>query len=122
VSLLGMALVPEWFSIERSSTAEDTSAFDSVDMSTHRAICSNGASLMPSVRIAEEAATRPELQIVPLRSLAAAKAGSLEAYCEAPPLSGSGVSTVLGMTETSILRVRPNMSMAGLAKALHFVR
>jgi hypothetical protein len=109
-------LVPAWFSIERTVT-HDPQAFQLLDDAIGRALCRHGA----AVPIAEEAATQGDLQITPIRTLALAKSGSLETFCD----SASGARhrrSPLAWLEAAVFRARPNISAAGMAKALHFIR
>jgi hypothetical protein len=109
-------LVPAWFSIERTVT-HDPQAFQLLDDAIGRALCRHSA----AVPIAEEAATQGDLQITPIRTLALAKSGSLETFCD----SASGARhrrSPLAWLEAAVFRARPNISAAGMAKALHFIR
>jgi hypothetical protein len=112
-------VVPDWLWIERAPRP-DQATIDALDDVAALALCGAGHASTGSVRIAEDAVGR-ESQIVPIRSLAETKAGSIDAYCAAQA-QGRPSRGALSTIETGILRVRPAISFAGLAKALHAVR
>jgi hypothetical protein len=114
-------VAPQWFSIERTVTT-DRQAFDVMDAAIAKSACGRQSAGSPSIKVAEQAATSGDFQVVPIRSVVLAKAGTLEAYCRSGAMDVLRPRSPLLMLETSILRLRPNISAAGLAKALHYVR
>jgi hypothetical protein len=115
VGLVSM-LVPAWFSIERTVT-HDRHAFELLDDAIGQALCGHRV----SVPMAEEAITGGDLQIVPIKAMALAKAGSLESFCRDESSVRHGRSPLVWL-EAVVFKLRPNISVAGMAKALHFMR
>ncbi|PYR50725.1 MAG: hypothetical protein DMF95_09910 [Acidobacteria bacterium] len=114
-------LAAEWLSIERSPTF-DRDALDLLNVAIHRGVCGATVSGTPSIDIARYAADGGELQIIPVRSLIVDKAGSLDIYCRATSDSPVPGRSALLLLETSLVRMRPQISVAGVGKALHFIR
>jgi hypothetical protein len=120
VALACFVLRPAWFVVDRGVAASGD-AQASLDLAIGRAVC--GAPLPSSTfSVPRYVAEHPELQIVPIRSLIVDRVGSIDAYCASltpAPIDGAGS---LRLLESWMLRLRSGISVAGLAKALHWCR
>ena len=78
--------------------------------------------LFRSIRIPSDLGTRMDRRHEPLRVLIAEKAGSIDAYCAVVDTPYVNSENSLMLMETAILRLVPDISLAGLGQFLHVTR
>ncbi len=123
-----LILVAALAAIERSvwsidgESMTDGHAVVSLDLAIARAYCGIPSSFSHFVRIPKDVAARMELRHVPLRTLIAEKAGSVDAYCRAVNEPFVNNENSLMLLEAAILRAQPGLSLAQLGNVLHWIR
>jgi hypothetical protein len=100
----------------------DGHALASLELALSRAMCGAPSAFSPSIRIPYDVRDDPALKIVSMRTLLARKAGSIDAYCASVTQPFVNNENSLMLVDSWILWLRPNISIAGLGRALHALR
>ena len=104
------------------ATLSDGHAILSLEMATARAYCGLGSAYSRTIRIPSELGAGMDRRHQPLRALIAEKAGSIDAYCALVDTPYVNSENSLMLMETAILRLVPDISLAGLGQFLHVTR
>lgn len=122
--LIGLVLVfvvPHWFTIERSPT-RDADAIARLETAVSLAWCAGRADVGPGDRIVGPGVADRDRMIMPIQSAIEAAFGTVAAFCALPAVHQPFAGRALLLLESTLLRLRPTISFAGLAKALHYLR
>ncbi len=114
------AFASQWFGIERSPTT-DGEARARLASAVSLAWCHRETS-GPSSRIVATGVADRDLMIVPIRSLVPKPFSTIDAFCAVPSVPQGFSASALRGLETTVLRLRPAISFAGLAKVFHYIR
>ncbi len=121
IVVLSLVIARAAWSVDGTSLA-DTHAVVSLDLATARAFCGVPSSFSHHIRIPVEIAARMALRTVPLRTLIADRAGSVEAYCRSVDEPFVNSENSLMLLESALLRLRPGVSLSQLGEMLHLIR
>jgi hypothetical protein len=104
------------------ATMTDGHAIVSLDLAIARAFCGIPSSFSHHIRIPMDVGRQMELRHVPLRTLVAQKAGSIDAYCRSVDEPFVNSENSLMVLETAALYLEPGLSLAQLGQRLHWLR
>jgi len=104
------------------ATLTDGHAILSLEMAMASAYCGAPSSFSRTVRVPTDLAARMDRRHESLRSLAAEKAGSMEAYCRSIDTPFVNSENALMVVETAILRWRPDVSLSQLGQLLFLIK
>jgi hypothetical protein len=121
VVVASIAVARSAWSVDGTSLT-DGHAIVSLDLAIARAYCGVPSSFSRTVRIPVDLGARMEQRHVPLRTLIAEKAGSIDAYCHSIDTPFVNSENSLMLLETAILRMMPGLSLAQLGRVLHWSR
>jgi hypothetical protein len=114
-------LFPSSFQMDAGLT-NDGHGLASLELALSRALCGKPSAYSPSIRVPYEVRDHPELRIVPMRDLILRHVPDMDAFCQSASQPFVNNENALMLLESWILRVRPAISVAGLAKALSLIR
>lgn len=118
--VLVLVVPSAWLTIERSPTA-DRSAARRVDAASRVAFCGSPSAGASAPRPVEDAILDPGQQLRPLRAIVGDAAGSIESFCAGAHDDAIRVDPLVAL-DAAVLKLRPQLSAAGVGKFLHYVR
>lgn len=116
--LVAMLAIP-WLPGHRSPApaAKDVARLDAA---VGRALCRESQPAGSSADVLRAAFLDSELRITPVRMLVTGAFGSLDSFCASPTSAVPFERSTLMNIETTLLRLRPAISLAGIEKAFHY--